>query len=235
MIGNDFASNKSREINTKKPVEPERSFVFHYTNEERQYAYQNSGTLAFNTSADSHAGRAFVFPTISGLGLGIFTRTRMIYLAMVLMLIGIAAGAIIYKQQIVILTRAGATFIAQQISHESPSHNAAAPAANPQQLTIYTSNYDNAITDIMTQSVTLNVGSSSWAISGSNIASWVNSKKQGSYTILSINSSQLTIFLNQLVKNAAQKGQTVTNFNAAYNQIANNLLKAKGITVTIPT
>lgn len=159
------------------------------------------------------------------------TKTKIVPLMVAIVFVVLAAGIVANRRQALTLMRGVGSFSSQLIQDVT---NHKATAANPRQLIIHSSDYDSAMTALLTQQVTLNFGNSSQTVNGSSIANWLNIKNQGSLMVIAINSQQLGNYLNQSLKTSG-----ITNDSAAYskvfNQIADNLLKAKGVTVSVPS
>jgi|GEM_PF-5648681 hypothetical protein len=223
MVGNDVLINTHREVSPEKPVEDVRlRLAFQEPAPVHHIPYQNLGALAFNAPAMEQTH--FVRPSLGSHGLRFFSRAKIKPLLLVLVLMTLMIGIIAAKQQIVRL----AGSVQSDISKAVASHKTVAPIAIPGQLVIHGSDYDSAMTALMTQTITLNVGSASQAVNGATIAGWINTKHQGSLIVFSVNTTAVSSYLNQVAKAG---GAT----SSAVKQIANNLLKAQGMTVTVPS
>lgn len=237
LVGNDIAINSSsRIVRVKRPIEPRRAFAFPRVNagKERQFPYRNLGTLAFNlASAQTIEQPPLVMPSIGDYHPRFWNREKIVLFSIVLVVIGLTIAAVANKQHIVTLADEAKSSASQMLQNTN-NHKTVTPLSSPRQLIIHSSDYDSAMTDLMTQPITLAVGGSSQTVNGAEIANWINVKNQGSLTYLSVNTQQLTSYLNQVVATSNQAGNKVTYSQATVNQIANKLLKAQGITVTLP-
>jgi hypothetical protein len=105
------------------------------------------------------------------------------------------------------------------------------PKPNPRQITIRTSDYDSAVTALITQQITINTAGSAQSVSPNTIISWLNITKRGSLTDITVNSSAVVEYLNQVASSSG--GIDGAQVNSAANQIGNNILSAKGMTVNL--
>lgn len=223
MVGNDVLIENHQAVTIQEPAEEMRSrLIFPEVPQERQIPYQNLGALAFNAPATEQ--RAFVVPSLPENTSRFFSKVKIIYVVIAVTLIGLSAAVIANKQHIVTLASGVTSLVRQDVT----SHKAVTAIASPRQLVIHSSDYDSAMTALMTQPITLNVGSSTQTVNGTAIAGWINVKHQGSLAVLTVNTQALSSYLNGVAKTSGQN-------NAAFNQIANHLLKAQGMTVTVPT
>lgn len=147
----------------------------------------------------------------------------MVWSAVVIVVLsGLTAASVLYKQQI-LTTVKGVRLAAAQ--HQ------AAPKPNPRLLVIHNSDYNQAITALMTQQITINLVNSSQSVSPNTIIGWLGISKHSSLTNISVKTNQVISYLNQVAANA--NGISTGQVNAAANKIANNLLSANGMTVNL--
>ena len=148
--------------------------------------------------------------------------------AVIISLIGIifmvllSTTSLVYKQQIVNAVREVKTALAQK----------SVPAKlNPRQIIIYNSDYNQALSALITQQITVNVANTSQTVNANTIANWLSIKSKGSLTYISVRSNQVYSYLNQIADRTGNvnAGQV----NAASNQVSNNLLKAKGLAINL--
>lgn len=230
MVGNDFVISSSLSLNknekAEKPaLEPLQQIVMPRESSEYSEPYQNFGTLAYNSPAAGHP--SFALPSVTEVSSNLLSRVKIVPLVTAVVVAGLMVGTLVYKQQIISQV-SKAEVAVSEAEQAMTGHRASPPAPNPRQLIIHNSDYDSALTALMTQPISLTVGSSSLSVSSTTIVSWINVNKGRSLTTLSVNTGQVASYLSQLTKSGAYP-------KAAFNQITDNLLKAKGMTVTLPT
>ena len=230
IVGNDIVIDTNRPVRKKpEPVKIRRDYVFPSVQEKApKPRYQQIGALAFN--AQVMAGQTqFFTPSLSERAPKFFGKIRLMYVVMAVTFICLSALILTNGQRIVALAH-GFNSITRQLTGDVTHHQSVAPVSSPRQLIIHNSDYDSAMTALITQRIIFNVGNSSQTANGTAIASWINAKSQDSLTTLSVNTSALRSYLNHLMK---VYGQTTPYSSAVFNQIANNLLKAKGLNATL--
>lgn len=226
MVGNDFVINFDKRAQTERPDrEPVQQVVMPRGNEESRGSYQNFGTLAFNSPVTS-GHPAFALPSVSDLSARFLSRTSVMTLAAVLVVLGLAVGTVAFRQQIAAQV-SDIQYNIRLIEQNATKKKVVAPIPNPRQLLVHNSDYDSAMIALISQPITLNIGSSSISVSSSEIMNWLNVGKQGSLTDITVKMSSLNSYLTQEMSGAGS-----TAVNAASNKIANNILKGQGITVT---
>ncbi len=168
--------------------------------------------------------------------LQLFTRSRILISVAVITFLAIFSVTVMERHQIISLSshlQADAGQIIQNDFKKQPK----AAVANPQQLIIHSSDYYTAMTALMTQSVIIGFGSEAHSINvdTATITGWITVKNQGALTYLTVNNGKIAQYLKQLVASAQLGGQQAVYSQSVENQIANNLLKAKGATVYLPS
>jgi hypothetical protein len=231
MVGNDFVISSPINLKPKVPPEirqrlfmPKLPAVSHRPN-------QNFRTLAYNSAPVMSPLAITLTPTIRSSST-FFSRAKIVTIIIVLLLFGLTVGAIREKKQVIRLVNHVQT-MANQVSQEV-THHPTVPAVNPQQLIIHTSDYDTALTALMTQTITIHQGSYSQVVNGSVIANWLNINTERSLTYLTVNTQQVIAYLNQVIKANGQTAVLAPSSSIIKN-IADNLLTAKGLTITLPT
>jgi hypothetical protein len=149
-------------------------------------------------------------------------------------------------------------YATKQLALDIPENKSdAQPVTDSQQVTVSSSSLELAISGLISQPVSIRIGSSAISPSQANIMSWLNLAKHGSQTTISVNNSQLEAYLKQLVasnshpatnrvilnrgwglpivETEGQNGVSVQYSQSTYNQLANNLLKAKGLSLSLAT
>ena len=130
-------------------------------------------------------------------------------------------------------------------------------APNPLKMTIPAADTENALQDLISQQIVLNIASTKVAVDAATITSWLTFNSTSTKTYISVNTNAINTYLESLpttynkpvvnrvidqrrwglpiVKVNGQDGISVqyTKFNL--DQIADNLLRAKGINITIPS
>lgn len=128
---------------------------------------------------------------------------------------------------------------------------------NPLKLTIPASDTENAVQDLISQQIAINIASSKVIVGPATITSWLSFKSTASKTYITVNTNAINSYLASLatsynkpvinriidqrrwglpiVKVNGQNGVSVQYTKLNVNQIADNLLGAKGFNITIPT
>jgi hypothetical protein len=152
MVGNDFVISNSQNKNESEKVEipaiePVQKIVMPRESSEYNEPYQNFGTLAYNSPATGQP--SFALPSISDAGSRFLGRVKIIPLVTAVVVAGLMVGTLVYKQQII--SRVSKAEVAvSEAEQVMTGHRAAPPAPNPRQLVIQNSDYDAALTALMT-------------------------------------------------------------------------------------
>ena len=101
----------------------------------------------------------------------------------------------------------------------------------PGQIVIETSDYDNALTALITQQVTVNVAGTGHSVSANTILNWLAVNKAGQLTYIKVKTNQVVNYLTKLA--STNSGINTNQINAAAKQISNQLLNANGLTVNL--
>ncbi|HUD06687.1 MAG TPA: hypothetical protein VMR34_02270 [Candidatus Saccharimonadales bacterium] len=253
MVGNDVVVNLNKKLITEKPARAKEEVTFSRPPLTRPI--QSFSPLTAGSSGTSQP--AFAMEPTLEYSSGFFTRSRVISLVIALFLIGLTVGVIAGKQQILMLA-SEAKAVARRAESAIPSKKVyIKPVVNPRQITVPTNQIDSAVGALVGQQILIKMGATSLTVNSTDIVNWLNLKNQGGNTTISINSQALSSYLTQTVATNShtlvnrvilnkgyglpvvqvngQNGVTVHYSSAAYNQVANNLLSGKGMTVTVPT
>lgn len=133
--------------------------------------------------------------------------------------------ALTHKQQILAEARTVSTLVS---NHKQPTSVKPVPG----QIIIHTSDYNNALTALMTQQVTVNTSTLSHTVSGNTIYNWLKVKQAGAVTYISVNANQVTAYLTKLTT-GNQSVISASQIGSATRQVVDNLLTAKGITLNL--
>lgn len=166
----------------------------------------------------------------------LFTRQRVMIGLIIFSIIAAVSVSVLERHQI-FSTTSHLQSDAVQLIQKEVKHQPKTSAANPQQLIIHSADYYNAMTALMTQPVSIAFGANAQTtnVSTSMITNWINSKNAGGLTYFSVNENQIADYVKNLVTTLHQSGQQVAYSQSIVSHIANNLLKAKGMTVYLPT
>jgi hypothetical protein len=235
MVGNEFFVNTNRNVIRRQPEPIRRKLVLPQIPQiqpEPEIPYQNLDTFALNSTI-AQTVPVVARPRLGDFGSSIFTRTRIKTFIIVLVLAGATAGIIANKQHVIALADGAKSFAVSSL--KGLNHpKVVTPAANPRQLIIHSADTDAAVSALISQSITLNIGGVSQSVSSAVIANWFNTNTQGSKTTIKVNTAQVGSYLSQAIGSSAHNLSELPAYTSALNQIANNLLKAQGVTVTIP-
>ncbi len=134
----------------------------------------------------------------------------------------LTATGLVYKKQILAAVNDAKMAVAQK---------PVTPKPKPNEIAIHNSDYNQALTALMTQQVTVNLANSSQSVNPTTIANWLSIKESKKLTYISVKNSQVDSYLNHMVNGI--NGITAEQVSLAANKIADNLLKANGVTVKL--
>lgn len=151
-----------------------------------------------------------------------FSRAALVTLLTLMVVGGFTGAGLAYKKQLVKAV--------DNIKTALATHNASTKAS-PTQIVIHSADYNNAITALMTQQISINVAGSIQTVSPNTIISWLSVRKTGSSTYISVKTNQVIQYVNQLASSVG--GIQESKIRSSASQISDNLLSANGITINL--
>lgn len=231
MVGNDMVVTMDERDVVPRPTVSRHKFVFPQA--PKDDTLNDLSTFTFNEPELEQVPLILPSSPATHHKARFFNKAKIIPFVGAVVFLALITGIVANRQQVMALTRRVGSFSSQLIQ-DITKGKAATPGVNPRQLIIHSSDYDSAMTALLTQQVTLNFGDSSQTVNGSNIANWLSIKNQGPLTVIAVDSQQLSNYLNQSLKTSGIANNSAV-YSKVFNQIADNLLKAKGVTVSVPS
>ena len=235
MVGNEFVGPMSRTTKYKRQTEPRKAIVFSNVIERPFQPQLQSNISPSNLFVEAPTFQQSVFntPAIHRPLASYFPKTFIVSAIIVLVLLLSTAIAVIEKQPIMSLLNR-ATIDTKVLLQKAVKPKAVVPIVNPQQIIIHSSDYYSDVAAIMTQTITLELGSNSQAVGNATLANWLTITNKDKLTYIAVNKGDIAMYIKQFY---AANGATVSNeqsIQSPVNQIANNVLKAKGMTILLP-